>query len=130
MLSFRRLFDEITRPNKEHTKELYRWGRDKTLEVKNKKAVEYLALIIDRGEAEAIVLSEELNADAVLIDDLKARRIAKLRGLSTIGTIGILLDAKERGIIGELRPLLDMLIKKKIRVSKELYDYALELANE
>ena len=124
------VFDEITRPNKEYTKEFYKWGRDKTLEVKNKKAVEYLALIIDRGEAEAIVLSEELNADAVLIDDLKARRIAQLRGLHTIGTIGILLDAKEKGIIGELKPLLDMLIKKKIRVSKELYDYALELANE
>lgn len=124
------VFDEITRPNRQYAKELYKWGRDKTIEVKNKKAVEYLVLIINRGEAETIALAEELNADAVLIDDLKARKIAKLRGLNIIGTIGVLLDAKEKGIIGELKPLLDMLIKKKIRVSKELYDHALELANE
>lgn len=124
------VFDEITRPNRQYAKELYKWGKDKTIEVTNKKAVEYLVLIIDRGEAETIALAEELNADAVLIDDLKARKIATLRGLNIIGTIGVLLDAKEKGIIGELKPLLDMLIKKKIRVSKELYDHALELANE
>ncbi len=124
------VFDEITRPNRQYAKELYKWGKDKTIEVTNKKAVEYLVLIVDRGEAETIALAEELNADAVLIDDLKARKIAKLRGLNIIGTIGVLLDAKEKGIIGELKPLLDMLIKKKIRVSKELYNHALELANE
>lgn len=124
------VFDEITIPKKEYVKKLYKWGKDKTIDVKNKKAVEYLELIIGKGEAETIVLGEELNADAVLIDDLKARRIAKIRGLNVIGTIGVLLDAKEKGFIGELKPLLDMLIKKKIRVSKELYDHALELANE
>lgn len=124
------VFDEITKPKKEYVKKLYKWSRDKTIDIKNKKAVEYLELIIGRGEAETIILAEELNADAVLIDDLKARRIAKLRGLNVIGTIGILLDAKEKGSIGELKALLDMLIKKKIRISKELYDHALELARE
>lgn len=98
--------------------------------MENKKAVEYLELMIDRGETETIVLAEEINADAVLIDDLKARRIANLRGLNVIGTIGVLLDAKEEGIIHELKPLLDEQIKKKIRISKELYEHALELANE
>ncbi|MBU4374699.1 MAG: DUF3368 domain-containing protein [Euryarchaeota archaeon] len=124
------VFDEITKPKKEYVKELYKWSNDKVTEVKNKKAVEYLELIIDRGEAETIVLAEELNAGAVLIDDLKARKIAKLRGLNVIGTIGILLDAKEKGVITELKPLLDLLLEKKIRVSKELYYRALEIADE
>ena len=85
---------------------------------------------MDKGEAEMITLAEEMNAEAVLIDDLKARKIAKLRGLNVIGTIGVLLDAKEKGVIKELKPLLDELIEKGIRIRRELYDHALELANE
>jgi len=98
--------------------------------VKNRKAVEYLELIIDRGEAETIALAEEIKADVVLIDDLKAREIAKLRRLNVIGTIGVLLDAKEQGMIHELKPLLDKLMKKRIRINRELYEHVLELANE
>jgi len=124
------VFHEITKPKKEYVKELYKWCKNKVIEVKNKKAVEYLELIIDKGEAETIVLAEELNAGAVLIDDLKARKIAKLRGLNVIGTIGILLDAKEKGVITELKPLLELLLEKKIRVSEELYYRALEIADE
>jgi len=124
------VFDEITKPEKEYVKELYEWGKDKIIEVKNRKAVEYLELMIDGGEAETIVLAEELNADAVLIDDLKARKIATLRGLNIIGTIGVLLNAKERGFINEVKPLLEELMKRKIRISKELYNHALELAHE
>ena len=47
-----------------------------------------------------------------------------------IGTIAILLDAKDKGIIRAVKPLMDELMKKKIRISKELYDHALELADE
>lgn len=124
------VFDEITKPEKEYAKELYEWGKNKVTEVKNRKAVEYLELIIDGGEAETIVLAEELNADAVLIDDLKARKIAKFKGLNVIGTIGVLLNAKDKGLISEVKPLLEALTKRKIRISKELYDHALELAHE
>ena len=124
------VFDEITKPEKEYAKELYEWGKNKVTEVKNRKAVEYLELIIDGGEAETIVLAEELNVDAVLIDDLKARKIANLRGLNVIGTIGVLLNAKDKGLISEVKPLLEALTKRKIRISKELYDHALELAHE
>ena len=124
------VFNETTEPEKEYMKELYEWGKDKVVGVRNRKAVEYLELILGKGEAETIVLSEELNADAVLIDDLKARKIARLRGLKVIGTIGVLLDAKERGRVHEVKPLLEELMKNKIRISEELHDHALELANE
>jgi predicted nucleic acid-binding protein len=105
------VFDEITKPKKEYAKELHEWGKDKVIEVKNRKAVEYLEMIIDRGEAETVVLAEELNVDAVLIDDLKARKIAKFRGLNIIGTVGVLLNAKDKGLISDIKPLLDELIK-------------------
>lgn len=124
------VFNETTEPEKEYMKELYEWGKDKVVDVRNRKAVEYLELILGKGEAETIVLSEELNADAVLIDDLKARKIARLRGLKVIGTIGVLLDAKERGRVHEVKPLLEELMENKIRISEELHDHALELANE
>lgn len=124
------VFDEVTKPEKGYAKELHEWGNDKVIEVKNRKAVEYLEMLIDKGEAETVVLAEELNADAVLIDDLKARKIAKFRGLKVIGTIGILLNAVDKGFINDIKPLLDKLIKQKIRISEELYEHALELANE
>jgi len=50
--------------------------------------------------------------------------------LRVIGTIGVLLDAKERGRIHEVKPLLEELMKNKIRISEELYNHALALSNE
>lgn len=44
--------------------------------------------------------------------------------------IGVLLDAKKKGIISEVKPLLEGLMENKIRISKELHNHALELANE
>ncbi|MGB9768107.1 MAG: DUF3368 domain-containing protein [Dictyoglomus turgidum] len=126
----RAVFEEITEIGKEYRDELLKWAKEKVLNVENKKAVEYLEIILGKGEAEAIVLSEEIKADAILIDDLKAREIATLRGLKVVGTIGILLNAKRQGTITELKPLLDELIKNGIRISKELYEHALKLAKE
>lgn len=124
------VFEEITRSRREYARKLYTWGKNRVSVVKNRQAVEYLELVLDRGEAEVIVLAEELKADAVLIDDLKARKTANLRGLTVVGTIGVLLDAKERGLVDDVKPLLDELIRKKIRISRELYNHALELAQE
>lgn len=124
------VFEEITRSRREYARELYTWGKNRVSVVRNRQAVEYLELVLDRGEGEVIVLAEELKADAALIDDLKARKTAKLRGLTVIGTIGVLLDAKERGLVDDVKPLLDELIRKKIKISRELYNYALELAQE
>jgi predicted nucleic acid-binding protein len=88
------VFEEITRSWREYTRKLYTWGKNRVSVVKNRQAVEYLELVLDRGEAEVIVLAEELKADAVLIDDLKARKTANLRGLTVVGTIGVLLEKR------------------------------------
>lgn len=87
-------------------------------------------LKLDLGESEAIVLANRINADLIIIDERKARRIAKDIGLNVTGTLGILVEAKQRGLIKELKPLLDKLVKNEIRIGKKLYQDILELVNE
>ena len=58
--------------------------------------VDLLLQQLDRGEAEAIALALESKADALLIDELDGRAIARKHGLSVLGTLGILLLAKQR----------------------------------
>ena len=55
--------------------------------------------LLDPGESEAIILSQELNADLLLLDDMKARRIAKERGLVITGILGILDQATSMKLI-------------------------------
>lgn len=61
---------------------------------------------LDRGEAEAIVLAEELGADLLITDDAPARSEARRRGLRVAGTVGILTQARDQGLIPAALPLL------------------------
>lgn len=49
-----------------------------------------IADLLDPGEREAILLAQELNADLLLLDDMKARRVATERGIAITGILGIL----------------------------------------
>ena len=61
------------------------------------------------GEAEAIVLAGELHADYLLMDEAAGRAVAIRCGLRVIGLLGLLLRAKDRGMIPAIAPLLDTL---------------------
>ena len=98
--------------------------------VQNAGMVQILKTQIDDGEAEAIALAIELNDVFVILDDKKARRVAQTLDLKIIGAVGILLRAKNRGIIAEIKPILDDLNRVNFRVSPTLYRQALVLANE
>lgn len=82
------------------------------------------------GESEAISLALEHHADRVLLDERQARRLAQLLGLRVTGTLGILLAAKQRGLIKEIKPALQALLKHNFRISDTLLEYVLRSAGE
>jgi len=65
---------------------------------------------LDKGEAETIALSIEISADLLLMDEKLGRKIAEEKGIKISGTIGVLLKAKKKGIIQEVKPLIYELI--------------------
>lgn len=79
--------------------------------VKEISSKNYLLPLMDYGEAESSILYEELNADYLLIDDNKARKIAESFNINCIGTLGLLLKAREKGLITELKPVFEQLLK-------------------
>jgi predicted nucleic acid-binding protein len=86
---------------------------------------------LDAGEANAIALAFELQADDLLIDERLGRQEAIRLGLSIIGILGILLVAKQRSLIPQVRPVMDALINQAgFRVSPQLYQRILALAQE
>jgi hypothetical protein len=105
-------------------------GWIKTVHVKDRLAVEVLLDELDLGEAETIVLARELAADWVLMDEKKGRRKLTQLGLQKIGTVGILLKAKQVGLITELRPELDLLRQRGFGVSQGVIEAVLRQANE
>lgn len=85
---------------------------------------------LDLGECAAIILAEELGADLVLIDEWAARKVAQSRSLPVTGTAGVLLVAKNRGLIPQVKPILDALIAQGMRIAPPLYQEVLAIAQE
>lgn len=86
---------------------------------------------LDAGESEAIALSIELRADLMLIDERKATDAARSLGLTTIGTLGVLLEAKRRRLIDRVLPHVDKLVGDiRFFVSPALRQRLGELAGE
>lgn len=102
----------------------------KVKEVKDKLAVESLKIHIGDGEAASIILYTETNADLLAINDLKARGIANAMGVKIIGTLGILRLAKDRGMLKQVKPLLDELRKVGAYISNVLYNRMLKDVGE
>jgi hypothetical protein len=100
-------------------------------EVSNQPLVTVLRRDLDRGEAETLALAIELKADLVLLDEQEGRHAAVRCGLRPLGVLGVLLQAKRLGAIGEIRSLLDALRQKAgFFLGESLYRQVLEQAGE
>lgn len=98
--------------------------------IKNKTLVDELYGKLHRGELEVIIAARELKVTDVVIDEKAARSFAETMLLQSIGIIGVLIIAKKKGKITELRKYLDSLIKSNYRISNKLYENALRKTGE
>lgn len=85
---------------------------------------------LDRGECEAIILAEELHADLVVMDETAGRRVLASRGIAFIGTVGVLMQAKQRGLIEALKPELDRLRACGFHLTDRVYRACLMVVGE
>ena len=83
------------------------------------------------GEVETMILAqEEPKADIVLIDDNAAKKTAKFLGLKVIGSLGILVKAKQSGLIPDIKPIIQKLLENGFYVSDEIIRIVLKAAGE
>lgn len=102
----------------------------RTVAVQNSLAVRVLLHPLDLGEAEVIVLTQELGADLAAVDERLAREKLQALGVPVIGTLGILLRAKEEGLIERIRPEIDGLRENSVFLSQSLVEIILDMAGE
>lgn len=100
------------------------------LPVQNKPYQNLLELEVDAGEASAFALSVEYNYSLLIIDNMKARKLADKLLLNYTGTLGIFLKAKELNIFSSIKPFLNKIQLTNFRFSQKVFDEILTIANE
>lgn len=123
------VFQECTVPNKPEAERLEAYLRDKVSEVDLEKLVIAVAGL-GQGELEAMALYKSLHAHRLLVDDNRARKVARLNGIEVVGSLGVLLRAKRSGLISEIRSILAMIQSAGVYYGRELVAGALHLAGE
>ncbi len=102
----------------------------KKVVVEDKKSVTLLrrATGLDAGESEAIILSDEIKADLLLMDELKGRQVAKQMGLNIMGTVGILMTAFDEKLLSaeEIEQCIDVLRNNGRHICEKLYKQLME----
>jgi len=99
-------------------------------QVENQGRVMRLRTRVGLGEAEAIVLAQQIHAHAVVLDDATARQVAEQEGCPVVGLLGLLVDGKRRGLLSTVKPLLDAMREAGFFVGEELYTAILRQVGE
>jgi uncharacterized protein len=99
------------------------------ISVRDRTFVDQLPLKLHLGEREAIALAKEQRA-ALLVDEREARREALRQGITIFGSLMVLREAKDRGIIPRVTPILDELIAAGMYISEPLYEAFLRQLGE
>jgi len=100
------------------------------IEVEENDLLQELSVELDKGEAEAIILAIEKNADLLLIDELKGRKIATEKSIPIIGTLGILINAKKNNLITSVKDKMDNLRSIGFWINQNLYDRIVQLESK
>ena len=89
-----------------------------------------LEMDLDAGEASAIALSLETDNAILIIDDLKGRKVVERLKLKYSGTFGLILKAKQEGVVSAIKPIINKIIQTNFRFSESLLDTILKEAGE
>ena len=123
------VYREVTLGERPQAQRLRRYLQGKVRAVDMQGFV-YLDAFADAGETQAMLLYKEMDADFLLIDDKRGRKVAQINHIKTIGSLGVLLQAKRKGLIQAIAPLLVQISASPVFVSEQLIQTVLELAGE
>ena len=125
------VYEELSRgKGKRGTKEITQAGWIQRKTAKDRAYIKQLHQSLHLGESEVIALAKGMGADLVILDDALARKIAEGEGLKVVGLLGILVNAKKKGMIKQIRPLLDALRQEGFFMEDGLYAMLLQKAGE
>ena len=82
------------------------------------------------GESSVLALANEHPGMEAIIDDLAGRKCAAHLKIPVRGTLGIVLVSKKRGVIPKARPVMEMLIRSGLYISRPVLDEALKRVGE
>ena len=98
--------------------------------IQNQMAKAMYKTQLHEGEVEVMILSKEIGADVVIIDDANAKKHAKYLGLPVTGTLGVLIKARQEGYVEALKPILHQMIENGIYMSDSLVELCLKQVGE
>ena len=123
----RELYGEIfitQQVKEEFGKQIPEWI--KINEVSDKKYLEVIKNFVDLGEASTIALAVESNDNIVILDDMKARKLAHSLNQKITGTVGVIIKARKKNVISSIEKILKKLNEAGFRISENLEKEALK----
>lgn len=114
-------------PGSQGVRNAMKAGWIRVVPVKQEPLVRALQRDLDKGEAEAIALAIQKNAEWVLMDEREGRKAARSMELKVVGVLGVLLKAQHEGRLRSLRQAMDNLRKKAgFYIQEDLYTSILQ----
>ena len=126
------VYEELTTDKRfiDEAKRITKASYIKSVSVLDSEAVQILKMEtgLDQGESEAIVLTNELKADILLMDEVKGRTVSKQMGITIMGTIGLLISAYEDDLLtsDDVRECIDNLQRSGRHIGKRHYQILLD----
>ncbi len=120
------VYDEVIIPGKPQSLKLKNFLKDKVVSVD----LTIVRMGLGLGELEAIALYKQSHSDFLLIDDQRAKRFAQLNDVQVIGSLGVMMLAKETGKLKSIRSDLEKLIDSDVFVSESLIEKVLARVGE